>query len=291
MLHAVFRFSILASLFLGQLANAQVAGSADGNWQRSVVDLGRAKLEIFQQGSGRPVLMHPSLGRPAQDFMQVGESVAAAGYRVVLVNPRGIGGSTGPMDNVNLQVLARDLWAVADSLQLDRVFIVGQNFGNRVSRAASWLQPQRVTGLVLMAAGGEIEPDRAVWEEFQKVFDPDLPQEQHLQAVADSFFSPGNDPSLWKDGWHGETAQKQMEAARQTDFEPIYLGGTAPGLVIQGLDDRIAPPQNAWNLVQRRPDTRLVAYPNMGHAMLPEQPQALANALIDFLDSVAAPDQ
>jgi len=37
---------------------------------------------------------------------------------------------------------------------------------------------------------------------------------------------------------------------------------------------RIAPAQNAWNLVTRRPKTRLAAFPNMGHAMLPEQPES-----------------
>ena len=47
--------------------------------------------------------------------------------------------------------------------------------------------------------------------------------------------------------------------------------------------DKIAPPQNAWNFVTHRPNARLVAFPNMGHAMLPEQPKAIVNAVINFL--------
>jgi pimeloyl-ACP methyl ester carboxylesterase len=74
-----------------------------------------------------------------------------------------------------------------------------------------------------------------------------------------------------------------MEAAKRRDFGPIYDGGTAPALVVQGIDDKIAPVQNAFNFVTRRPNARLVAIPDMGHAMLPEHPGWIADAVINFL--------
>ncbi|MEJ2311476.1 MAG: hypothetical protein P8Y11_03735 [Gemmatimonadales bacterium] len=37
-------------------------------------------------------------------------------------------------------------------------------------------------------------------------------------------------------------------ADEQTDFKPINVGRTAPALVIQGLDDKIAPAQDASTL-------------------------------------------
>ena len=254
-------------------------------WDRMLVSWDDIHLEIFQKGNGVPVLMHPSLGRPAQDFEDLGNRVVAVGYRVVLINPRGIGDSTGPMEEVTLRDLGADVWLVADSLKIGRAFVLGQNFGNRVSRTASSLQPDRVIGLMLLAAGGEIEPSQEVMAEFSRVFDPSLPPERHLLAVARSFFAPGNDATVWREGWYSQTAQLQVEGAKRTDFSQIYFGGTAPTLIIQGLDDKIAPPQNAWNFVTRRPNARLVAFPNMGHAMLPEQPEAIANAVINFMKS------
>jgi pimeloyl-ACP methyl ester carboxylesterase len=259
-------------------------------WARSVISKGDIRLEVFQKGEGISVLMHPSLGRPAQDFEDLGNRVAAAGYLVVLINPRGIGDSTGPLENATLRDLGADVWMIADALKIDRAFVLGQNFGNRVSRTVSSLQPDRVIGLMLLAAGGEIGPDKEVWAEFGRVFDPSLSPERHLQAVAHSFFAPGNDATLWKDGWFGKTAELQTEAAKRTDFSQIYFGGTARTLVIQGMDDVIAPAQNAWNFVGRRPNARLVAFPNMGHAMLPEQPEAIADAVIDFIKSQPAAD-
>jgi pimeloyl-ACP methyl ester carboxylesterase len=163
-------------------------------WVRSVISKGDIRLEVFQKGEGVAVLMHPSLGRAAQDFEDLGNRVAATGYRVVLINPRGIGDSTGPMDNTSLRDLGADVWIIADALQIDRAFVLGQNFGNRVSRTASSLQPDRVIGLMLLAAGGEIEPEKEVWDEFQPVFDPSLPPERHLQALANFIKTPSGGP-------------------------------------------------------------------------------------------------
>lgn len=255
-------------------------------WERRTVAVNGAELVVHQRGHGPAVLMHPSLGRPAEDFEDLGNRVADAGFRSVLINPREIGGSVGRMDGITLHDLAADVWGVADELGIDRAAVLGQNFGNRVARTASADQPDRVTALLLLAAGGEVQPSKEVRDEFAKVFDPSLPPERHLQAVANSFFAAGNDAAVWTDGWYPQAAQDQVKAAERTDFAPLYPGGTAPMAVIQGLDDVIAPPENAWNLVNRRPGARLVAFPNMGHAMLPEHPAAIAAAVIDFLNSV-----
>lgn len=271
-----------------KLPNVQLTEKTDQTppgWDRFIVSQGKVHLEVFQKGKGIPILMHPSLGRAAQDFEDLGNHVVDAGYRVVLINPRGIGDSIGPLKDVTLRDLGADVWLVADSLQIERAFVLGQNFGNRVSRTVSALRPDRVIGLMLLAAGGEVEPSQDVWAEFSRVFDANLPPERHLQAVARSFFASGNDASVWREGWFSQTAQLQAAAAKRTDFSQIYFGGTAAVLVIQGLDDKIAPPQNAWNFVTRRPNARLVAFPNMGHAMLPEQPEAIANAVINFMQS------
>ncbi|MEG6508628.1 alpha/beta hydrolase [Methyloligella sp. 2.7D] len=269
---------------MSAFAGERVLAATPEGWSRKMIDKGDVHLEIFERGKGQTVLMHPSLGRPAQDFESLGNSVAEAGYHVVLINPRGIGGSTGPMENVKLQDLGNDVWMVADQLGEDKVFMLGQNFGNRVSRTVSSLQPDRVIGLMLLAAGGEIQPSKATWAEFRKMYDPNLSPAEHREAVMRSMFAPGNSPDAFLDGWHTKTAELQTKAAERTNFKPLFNGGTAPALVVQGLQDKIAPPQNAFDFVSNRPDARLVAFPNMGHAMLPEQPEHIAHAVINFLN-------
>lgn len=71
-------------------------------------------------GDGTAVLMYPPLGRQARDFEDKGNRVVKAGYHVVSISPPGIGGSNGPMENVDLRDLAGDVWAVASQLHLCR---------------------------------------------------------------------------------------------------------------------------------------------------------------------------
>jgi pimeloyl-ACP methyl ester carboxylesterase len=147
------------------------AAFAPRGWTRQVVSNDQARLEIFLKGKGAAVLMHPSLGRPASDFEDLGNRVVAAGYRVILINPRGIGGSTGLMENLTLHDLAADVWRVADDLKIDRGFVLGQNFGNRVAQTVSTDKPDRVIGLVLLAAGGEVPPSKEDLDEFLRIYD------------------------------------------------------------------------------------------------------------------------
>jgi len=252
-------------------------------WSRSTVRLADAELEVLDLGAGPPVVMHPSLGRGAGDFEHLGRTVADAGFRSILVNPRGIGASQGSVAHADLHDVAADVWAVADALGIDRAVVLGHAFGNRVVRTASSDRPERTIAVVLLAAGGQVPPTEEVRTEFLRVFDPALPREDHLRAVASTFFAPGNNAGVWATGWYPAAAAGQSHAVGRTDFAEVYLGGTAPLLVVQGLQDRIAPPANAWNLVTARAGARLVALPDMGHAMLPERPDDIAAAVVAFL--------
>ena len=48
-------------------------------------------IRLHVSGAGPPVVMLPSLGRGASDFDRLAADVAAAGYRVVCPEPRGVG--------------------------------------------------------------------------------------------------------------------------------------------------------------------------------------------------------
>ena len=60
-------------------------------------------------------------------------------------------------------------------------------------------------------------------------------------------------------------------------------GGAAPILVLQGKED-ITVPENADGLVAEFPDrATLIEIPDSGHAMLPEQPERIATAILAYL--------
>ena len=116
---------------------------------RILVTRGDARLEVLTEGKGPPIVLLPSLGRGAVDFDPIAERLAAAGFRVLRPQPRGIGQSTGPWQGVKLEDLAADIAAVIEHDGGGAAFVVGHAFGNRVARMLATARPDLVRAVSL----------------------------------------------------------------------------------------------------------------------------------------------
>jgi pimeloyl-ACP methyl ester carboxylesterase len=75
-----------------------------------------------------------------------------------------------------------------------------------------------------------------------------------------------------------------MVANQATKAEAWVAAVVAPILLLQGTEDKIAPPENARRFKQQYgARVTLVEISNAAHAMLPEQPEAIAKAIVNFL--------
>ena len=61
------------------------------------------------------------------------------------------------------------------------------------------------------------------------------------------------------------------------------MGGTAPMLILTGLQDIVAVPESALLLAKARPKTWLVALPNCGHNMLNERGNDINRLMVEFM--------
>ena len=246
---------------------------------------GEVHIDVTVRGKGPLVILIPSLGRGGADFDDLARSLARAGFTTAAVDPRGIGGSTGPMTGQTLADYGDDVDAVARALSPNKpAILVGHAFGNRVARATAAGHPEVVRRLILLAAGGQVAPAPDIAKALADVFDDSLSPAQHLAAVQKGFFAPGNDPDVWRGGWYPAVARAQRAALAATGPDSWRGAGSAPILIIQAADDLIAPPANADALRAAYPDRVTVApLPHAGHAMLPEQPEAIAAILVRYL--------
>jgi pimeloyl-ACP methyl ester carboxylesterase len=82
--------------------------------------------------------------------------------RAIALNLRGHGGSGIPADHdYSVPSLAQDIAAVADALGLQRFVLVGHSLGGSAAAAYAAQHPERLAGLVLVAAPGHMPPDLA----------------------------------------------------------------------------------------------------------------------------------
>jgi pimeloyl-ACP methyl ester carboxylesterase len=248
-----------------------------------------ASIVVRAIGAGPSVVMVPSWARGASDFDGLMGSLADAGYRAVAVNPRGIEGSEGPLDDFTTWRAADDVAAVIEALEAVPAIVLGHAGGNRVVRALATRRPDLVKGVILLAAGGR-HRDEAKFDLFasQTMF-AEPSRETFLAVMRDSgFFAPCSDPAVWVEGWWRGTVRPQADGHRAVDPRQWWAGGDKPMLVVQGLEDGIAPPENGRDLKAQFPDrVTLVEIEDAGHALLPERPAAIAGTVIAWLDDHA----
>jgi pimeloyl-ACP methyl ester carboxylesterase len=241
-------------------------------------------VEFQVEGTGPTILMIPSLGRGASDFDDLSRRLVAAGFTAIRLEPRGIRNSAGPMTSITLHDLAADAAAVIEAIGDKPVIVIGHAFGQRVGRTLAADRPELVKGMILIAAGGKAPMKPGALEALSGSFRLDQSEEKRMDDVKLAFFAPGNDPNVWRDGWYPEVAKVQVAAAQATLLEEWWdAGSSIPLLVIQGLQDTVAPPENGRMMKAEMGDrVEVIDIDGAGHALLPEQPEKIAEAIVTF---------
>jgi pimeloyl-ACP methyl ester carboxylesterase len=259
--------------------------------ERRIVARGNVELEVLSQGSGPVIVMLPSLGRSGEDYDAVATMLAAEGFRVLRPQPRGIGRSKGPMDGLSMHDLAADVAKVIESENKGAVIVVGHAFGNFVARQIAADRPDLLRGVVVAAASsGKVPPgstEKPIGPDIRQAIDgpsdASLPEAKRLKYLQIAFFAPGNDARVWLGGWNSEVHHMESHAREHTPVDDYFAAGTAPILDLQAESDPVAPRRFAGVLKSMLGDrVTIVVIPNASHALFPEQPKAVTQAIATF---------
>ena len=248
---------------------------------REIVRRDNVSIEVIAEGRGPLIVMLPSLGRDSEEFDPAAERVAAAGFRVLRPQPRGFGRSTGPMENLTLHDLARDVAAVIERENSGPAILAGHAFGHFVAKMTAADFPQLVRGVILIGAARKT-PDPEVQRSVTIATDPSQPEAERLKHLRIVFFAPGNDARLWLTGFHANVRQSEIAARDATPQKEYYAAGSVPLLDIQGDNDPYKPPSAQNELVEEFGAKRVtvVRIPHAAHAIIVEQPKAVADAIV-----------
>ena len=225
------------------------------------------------------VVLLPSLGRPASDFDVLCEALQVAGFNTLALDPpHSLPGEP------TLHDLAEYVITSIDTAQIGSFHLIGHAIGNRLARMVTTDYPDRVLSLTLLAAGGHVEMERDILQSLIACYDETLSDEMHMHHVSRAFFAEGNDAEVWREGWMPDVMRLQQAALSRVDRTEWWDAVAPRVLVVQALQDVIAPVGNGQKYASDHPAiTTLVDIDGAGHAMLPEQPEAISAALISFL--------
>lgn len=250
------------------------------------------EIEYNDEGAGPAICILPSLARSGRDYDEVAALLAQVGFRVLRPEPRGVGRSRGPMDNLNLHDFASDVAAVLDHEATGPVVVVGHAWGSQPARTLAADRPDLVCGIVMAAAsagklppGSTEKPYSRLRSEIDGAGDLSLTQDQRIECLRKAFFAPGHDPSVWLDGWFPAAHDAQGRAREMTPIDDYFSGGTsAPILDLQAEYDAVVVPGVMKPMLGDRVTVQVIR--DAGHAMAPEQPLAMSDAIAAFARAV-----
>lgn len=285
---------------------------ANDGFLHRTLSVGDVDLHAVELGQGEPVVLVHGFPQHWWMWRTLMRDLAAAGFRAIAYDQRGMGGSTITPAGYDKRTLAKDLAGLLDALGVPQAAVIGYDHGGGTALALAFDQPQRVTklGVIEYAPPGYgyeygLQPMRN-WQSWQLAFftQPDVA----VQFIA------GKERELL--AWYFWHWSANPDAVDQADFE-VYVrqlqkpgalrGGfahfaavfddtelfksyagrriEAPVLALGGERGAAGFPEGAMRQLAR--DVQGAVVSGAGHWIADEQPEALARMLTDFLRTPA----
>jgi pimeloyl-ACP methyl ester carboxylesterase len=152
-------------------------------------------------------------------------------------------------------------------------------------------RPALVRSVTLLAAGGLIVPSTPLGTNFRNAAEVKMNGSDCVTVLGARWLSPASDPKILAqvECWPAVLVA-HLATSRGVALEEWWGAGTAPLLVIQGLDDEVAPAGNGYALREQFGErVRVIDLPRAAHFLVLEQPEAVTRAVAEFLGAGAGP--
>ena len=273
----------------------------------STVMTSDGEIAVAEAGEGPALVMLHGGGPGASGVSNYHQNLPALTqqFRVVLPDQPGFGGSYRPSEDdlgaaSITEITVGALFEALDELGIDRFHLLGNSLGGAAAIAMAQAQPQRISGLVLMAPGGGWLPFGPTPTEGQKemfrYYNGGGPSEKkmanfirtmvfdHKQFGADvvrARYEASLDPS------HIEFYHRYNAAfTKRHGMDPLWRDLhkiAAPTLLLWGRDDRTITLDGSQIMLKHIRNVQLHVFGNCGHWVQLERQCDFERLVIDFL--------
>ncbi|WP_458781333.1 alpha/beta fold hydrolase [Arthrobacter sp. D3-16] len=211
-----------------------------------------------------------------------------ANYRIAAPDLRGQGEADKPASGYSLQEQAEDVAAILDALHLSSASILGSSSGGYIAQQLAVSHPERVDTLVLVGAPLTLSRRPAFADEVEALTEP-IDEDWVRESLL--WFQPGRPVPQWylddrvRDGVRMPVhVWKLALAGLYRATPPLDLGAIhVPTLILRGEQDDLLPQADHEVLADRIPGSVLKIYPGVGHVVLWEDPERVAEDTKAFL--------
>ena len=275
------------------------------------------RLAYRRTGEGPVLVCHG--GGPGFSSLYFGDLAGLSDeLELVLLDPRGTGGSTKPSDPraYAIEDYVSDLEGLREHLGLERMQLFGHSHGGIVAIAYAARHPERVERLILastlarfsaeqaaaMAADVESHADESWYEDARAALEAEEAGEFEtdeelaeltLRESPFYFARYGDLERAYLETLRGDTPNADalrlfnQEQVPRFDLRPELAQIAAPTLVITGEEDFITGPLCAAELSNGIAGADTVLIPGCGHFIFVEAPEAFRDSVLAFLGAGA----
>ncbi len=234
-----------------------------------------AQIWYASYGIGSPViLLHGGMGNSGNWGYQVPELVSN-GYRAVVIDSRGHGRSTRDTQPYSYELMAGDVLAVMDALQIDRAALVGWSDGACTALVLADQAPQRAAGVFYFACN--MDPSGAKPFEFTPTIGKCL--SRHKQDYARLSATP--------DQFNEFSEAVGLMQRTQPNYSAQDLGRIrVPVAIVQSEHDEFIRREHAEYLARSLPDAEFIFLPGVSHFAPLQRPDLFNDAMLSFIEKV-----
>ncbi len=270
-----------------------------------VLHFDKLRLHYRIAGSGEKLLFIPGTASDLRRSDTIFSTKLVDHFEVLSFDPRGIGQSNSPDEEITMKTYSDDVKRLLDALDWQHCYCLGESFGGMVAQQVALDYPQYFTKLALAAtsSGGEggssypfhqhdlsamsIEERAAFWVEkcdkraqdpLWQQHEPALYQQQYNAYKESMQFAAANPD-------YKINSRRQIHARKQHNTYTRLHQLMLPTYICAGRFDACAPLENQLALFNAIPNSRLTFF-NGSHMFLRQDRLAYANIKTFFLTDI-----
>lgn len=246
------------------------------------------RIAVDEYGNGEAMLLVHGLGGSSNFWRPIANAFKDR-YRILIPDlPSAAGSELDP--DVSIASISADLFALLDSMDVNKVHLVGHSMGTIVCQHMAAMQPHRVSSLVLLgplaeppaAARGALE-DRA-----------ELARKHGMTPIADTISDVALSKATKRDKPNVQAFVREMlmrqspegyavsclALARAQRADPSAIKATC--LLVTGDEDGVAPPANVKELESDLSSAELHVLDECGHWTVTERPGKVISLMTSY---------
>ena len=258
-------------------------------------------------GDGPPVVLIHGMVNSSKHWEQVALGLADR-YAVVAPDLLGHGDSAAVRGDYSLGAHASSIRDLLTTIGIDRATVVGHSLGGGIAMQFFYQFPQRVARLALISSGGlghEVSPmlrgaalpgaTAGIWLVANRRVRAALDRAGegmrvrgsrkgvYLQAIARAM-RPLQEAAARRAFVQTLRSVIDVRGQHVSAVDRLYLLGELPTLIVWGERDNTIPMAHGLAAHEQIPNSRFVSLPRAAHFPNLENPEGLADALLEWLD-------